>query len=151
MSENIFELTPSGSGAVWVLVPIIVLMLAFALFMVSVVYFSKNSSVHLADDELVIKGGLYGRTLPLSELNTEDARVVNLYRERDYKLKRRSNGIGLPGYNAGWFQLQNSQKVLAFVTDEKEVVYIPTENGYDLMFSVNEAEAFLGTLQGVEF
>ena len=151
MSENIFQITPSGSGAVWVLVPIIVLLLVLALYMLSMVYFSKNSSVHLAEDELVIKGGTYGRTLPLSELNIEAARVVNLYRERDYQLKWRKNGIGMPGYNAGWFQLQNSQKVLAFVTDEKEVVYIPTENGYDLMFSVNEAEEFLNTLQGVEF
>lgn len=146
MSENIFQITPAGFVSLWVLVPVILLMLGFALFFVNVLYYAKNSTVRLDDNQLVIKGGLYGRAIPLSELNLEEAQVVNLNRDRAFKLRSRRNGVGLPDYNSGWFRLEDGQKVLAFITDQREVVYIPTENGYSLMLSLENPSRFLESI-----
>ena len=146
MSENIFQIAPAGSVSLWILVPVVLLMLGFALFFINVMYYAKNSTVRIKDNELVIKGGLYGRSIPLGELHLEEAQVVNLYRDRSFQLRSRQNGVGLPGYNSGWFRLQDGQKVLAFVTDQTEVLYIPTDNGYSLMLTLENPGRFLESI-----
>ena len=147
MSENIFQITPSGSASLWVLVPTLLMLIGLALLIFSIFYSAKNSTVHITEEQLVIKGGLYGRKIPYSEINIEDAQIINLYRKREFQFRSRRNGVGLPGYQSGWFRLVNGEKALAFVTDQKEVLYIPTKNGYSLMLSLENTGRFLKSLE----
>ncbi len=61
-------------------------------------------------------------------------------------MRTRTNGAGLPGYQAGWFRLQSGEKALVFVTDLERVVYVPTNEGYSLLLSVEEPDEFLDAL-----
>ena len=110
----------------------------------------KNASFEVAKDRLIIHGGMYGRTIPLSDLILEKALSVNLHEVPDLKLKSRRNGLALPGLKTGWFRLQNKEKALAFLTDPNQVAYIPTRNGFSLLFSLQEPDRFIHLLRNPE-
>jgi hypothetical protein len=92
---------------------------------------------------------LYGRTIPGRELIAEQARVLDLTKDTDYALARRTNGTGLPGYKAGWFRLRNGEKALVFVTDPKSVAYVPTRAGYSILVSVAEPARLLEAVRAI--
>lgn len=72
---------------------------------------------------------------------------MDLTESPNYRPVWRTNGAGLPGYGSGWFQLENGDKALIFVTDKRRVVYLPTREGYSLLLSVPEPEKFLEALR----
>lgn len=130
----------------WILLPFVILLTGIGLFFLSIVHSSKNSRVMLTEEHMQIKGGLYGRTIPVDELRIEEAKRINLKVDKSYALASRRNGIGLPDYNAGWFRLKNEERALAFVTDPERVVYIPTTNGYSLLLSAEDPDRLLRAL-----
>ncbi|MBP8296296.1 MAG: hypothetical protein KAX84_09340, partial [Burkholderiales bacterium] len=85
----------------------------------------------------------YGRTLPRSSLRPEAALEVSLLEYRDLGPLWRTNGIGLPGFKAGWFRLRNREKALVLLTDPFKVTYLPTSEGYALLISTNALLAAL--------
>jgi hypothetical protein len=119
------------------------LLLLFAYF----TYSSRNTQFTISSDGLRITGTMYGRMIPANQIRMELARPVNLNLEPDLNPKWRTNGIGLPGYGAGWFKLKNGEKSLLFMTDKSHAVYIPTTNGYSVLISVAEPEGFVESLR----
>lgn len=106
-------------------------------------YWAKNTKFELTDEGLQIRGGIYRRFIPKSSLFIEGAKILDLNAEGEYQPKLRTNGIGLPGYNAGWFKLKNGEKALIFITDRSKVVYIPSKEGYSVLLSTSRPEEFL--------
>ena len=103
--------------------------------------------VRSLDNRLIIRGDIYGRTIPRSELVIDNAQIVNLKVDRKYRMTLRTNGCGLPGYASGWFRLANGEKALAFVTASDSVLYLPTTKGYSLLLSPKEPQRLLDTLR----
>lgn len=94
-----------------------------------------------------IRGTLYGRRIRRKDLLLESVERLELTETDPRSPKLRTNGIGLPGYSAGWFRLNSGEKALVFVTDPKRVVYIPTRRSYALLLSVDDPEGFVTTLK----
>ncbi len=145
--KQIFPIVPASNGPIWFFVGIAILLVGLIVLFGYFVYASRNTKFEIDSGQLRISGDMYGRTIPLSALELEKARVVNLKTEQGYQMKWRTNGAGLPGYSSGWFRLKNGEKCLAFVTDRSQVVYIPTRNGYSLLLSVQRPGDFLKPLQ----
>ncbi|MCC6862179.1 MAG: hypothetical protein IT158_26635 [Bryobacterales bacterium] len=147
--RQVFEMIPpAGSPFTLVLAGTLLLLGGtFALFLY-MAYSSRRVSFEVSPEELKIRGGLYGRTVQREELVMDRARPVDLQTEREYGLSWRTNGIGLPGYKAGWFKLRNGEKALVFVTDAHRVAYIPTRRNYSLLLSVASPPQFLDALKG---
>jgi hypothetical protein len=119
------------------------MLVLFAVF----AYASLAARFEITDDGLRIRSALYGRTIPAASLVVDEARIVDMREELQPTI--RTNGIGLPGYAAGWFRVRNQGRALLFVTDRRRVVNIPTTEGYAVMLSVQQPEAFLRRLQEV--
>lgn len=140
---EVFEIAKSNGG-VWLpmllLLPLL-LSLAAALWL-----WPRPLSVEVGPETLQIRGSLYGRRIPRTELILERGRLVDLDRNRGFGLARRTNGTGLPGYSVGWFRLDNSEKALVFVTTRNQVAYIPTRRGYSLLLSVVDPDALFRAL-----
>jgi hypothetical protein len=98
---------------------------------------------------LRVRGTLYGRLVPAAALRVGAARRVDLAAEPALAPARRTNGLGLPGYGAGWFRLAGGGRALAFVTDRNRLVHVPTTAGYDLLLSVDDPDGLLAGLRGV--
>jgi hypothetical protein len=117
-----------------------IICIGLAFFILSFGYQCKKAVFSLTSRALTIKPGIYGRTIPKEEIDIAGVRVIDLNYERGYQPRWWKNGAGLPGYSTGWFKLQNGEKVLMFVTDRSNVVYIPTRKNYSVLLSVQQAD-----------
>jgi len=145
--DQIFPIIPASSKAFWGLAVIAVFLVALLGLFGYIAYSARQVRFEVSPAGLKIVGGLYGRTIPLKSLNLAEAARVDLQRSSEYAPKWRTNGIGLPGYQAGWFSLANGEKALLFVTDSHRVVRLPTTEGFTLFVSVADADGFLKSLR----
>lgn len=109
-------------------------------------YASLTARFEISEERLRIRSAIYGRTIPIRELLPENARIVDLQTDREFRPTMRTNGIGIPGYRAGWFRVRQG-KALLFITDPTRAVYLPTRMGYSLLLSVQDPEGFLQALR----
>jgi hypothetical protein len=149
--ERTFGIIPASFNPymfIWILSVLIGLIAAGIIgLLISFGYQARHASFTVTDQGLRIGPGLYGRFIPKEDINAEGVRLINLNIETGYRLKRSTNGAGLPGFAAGWFKLENKEKALLFVTDRSNVVYIPTTANYSVMLSVQGAREFVDLLQ----
>jgi hypothetical protein len=143
MTAKVFPIIPASAKAMWVMLPVALILIVMAALVVFIVYSTKNAKFEVTDGGLRIKGALYGRFIPKDTFVKSGARILNLDREGDFQPRTRSNGIGLPGYSEGWFKLKNGEKALLFLTDRTKVVYLPTNKDYTLMLSAKHPEEML--------
>jgi len=143
---EVFTIAPASPKPLWVFAAIAVFLLALLLLFGFFAYASRATRFELSSEGLAIRRTMYGRTIPWSSLNTDDAGVVNLQQAPHLRPRWRSNGIGLPGYQAGWFRLREGRGLL-FVTDPTRVVALPTREGYTLLLSVRDPEAFVQAIR----
>lgn len=146
MSE-IFPMTPAGNGPIWFSVILAAVLVGLVGLFSRLAWSSRHVSFEVSPQGLRIRGDLYGRLLPLSALDLDRARLLNLREERDWQLKWRTNGTALPGYAAGWFRLRGGGKALVFVTDPTRVLLIPTRENYTLLMSARDPDGLLAALR----
>ena len=125
-----------------------VLLVALALVFAWSAWGASHSSIKIANDSITVRIPIYGRVVPIANVNVERARVLSVGESEDVKSATRTNGIGLPGYAAGWFKLPNGTRALLSVTQGR-VLFIPTTEGYSLWLSVLDPEAALTQLRSV--
>jgi hypothetical protein len=148
---NVFPIAPASGS--WLLILFVVpctalLAFGFAVLGASVLG-SQRSRFEVNAGGLVLRGDLYGRTIPRGELVGDDVRVVDLAREQGLAPVRRTRGTAIPGYRSGWFRLADGRKALLYVTDETHVVYVPTTAGYVLLLSAADADGLARELRRI--
>ncbi len=112
------------------------------------IYWQANSaSITLVNHQLQLQLPLFSQDMALSDLNLVDAKVVNLHSEHAPVLSWRTNGVGLPGYQLGWFKLKQDGKALVAISDPQQVLYIPTTLGFSLLLSTPQAPVLLQQLR----
>ena len=118
-------------------------LLIYSLFANRITTFTVDSKY------LSINRAIYGKRIELNRLDIANAQVLDLSQDNNKKFRPiiRTNGIGLPFYQAGWFRLRSKEKALLFVSNSKKVAYIPTTENYVLMLSVNNPEKLLASIR----
>jgi hypothetical protein len=107
-----------------------------------------RSRVVIKPEGLMIDVPLYRRTEAWKVLKLEEAEILRDPLPDTWKLKWRTNGIGLPGYMVGWFTTRTGEKVFAARTGNP-VVRIPTTGRHHLLLSVDDPQAFVDALHGL--
>lgn len=144
---QVFEIAPTGGFRhLWPLLPVVIV-LGIAIFIAIALLVPTKIEVSAAG--IRIRNTLYGRFIPAEKLRTEAARVVNLSTSPQLAPARRTNGSGLPGYQAGWFRLRNGEKALVFLTDRQHAIYLPTSEGYSLLVSPKQPDQFVSQLRAL--
>ena len=144
--SQVFPIVPASSKTLWSIGVFAVLMLVMLCLSLVIAYSSQQVKFEINEQQLSITGDLYGRTIPLTSLVIDKAKVIKLEKSSPYQPRWRTNGIGLPGYQSGWFKLKNGEKALLFVTEYNQVVYLPTVEGYSLLISVKQPRELLNTI-----
>lgn len=143
-----FPIAPAASKAMWLLPAILAIVLVpLIVVIVGTVSGARASRFEISDDGLRLTGDWYGRLIPAAQVRAGDARRVDLAHERGMVPRRRTWGTGLPGYQAGWFRLQNGEPALLYLTDRARAVYVPTTAGYGVLLSPADPDAFLASLR----
>lgn len=143
-------MTPA-TGKIWLplLVPLLIglaVVVVVSCLSVRSLYSARHATAEVNDSALVLTGE-YARNIALQDLNLAKAQVVNLAERSDLSPDARTNGVGLPGYQAGWFKLHNGQKALLHLTARDRVVYLPTKEGYAVLLSVTDPGGLLDSLR----
>ena len=144
--SQVFPIVPASSKTLWSIGVFAVLMLVMLCLCLVIAYSSQQVKFKINEQQMIITGDLYGRTIPLTSLVIDKAKVIKLEKSSPYQPRWRTNGIGLPGYQSGWFKLKNGEKALLFVTEYNQVVYLPTVEGYSLLISVKQPRELLNTI-----
>jgi|SRR5579875_3482182 len=144
--NQVFPMVPASAKALWVMAVILVPLISLLGYSA---YASRHTKFEVSESGLRIHGGLYGRTIPAESLVCSRAKAVDLKADPSLKPGLKTNGIGLPGYQAGWFHLKNGEKALVFLTDRSSVAYIPTREGYSLVLSVKNVPVFLNSIRDI--
>jgi hypothetical protein len=143
-----FPIVPAHSRALWVLLGVIMLaMLGAATMLLLTARGSTRSQFEVSAQGLRLKGDLYGRLLPAAALRFDEIRIVDLGVARELRPVVRTFGTGAPGYQSGWFRLQNGEKALLYLTDRRRVVYIPTTEGFSVLLSAQSPERLVDRLR----
>ncbi len=141
-----FDLTPAPTLTLLTLGLIAILLVAFGLMFVWSAWGASHSSINITNDSLTVRIPLYGRVVAIANVSPERARVLSFEESQEVKSATRTNGIGLPGYAAGWFKLPNGSRALMSITQGR-VLFIPTTEGYSLWLSVVDPDAALTQLR----
>lgn len=142
-----FPIVPATGRAYAVAIPVGIVALFLIALAVYLIWSPTHVRLEVSPGSLRIRGDIYGRTIPLSELDLSQASVVNLNQQPDLRPRFRTNGTGLPGYSAGWFRLSGGAKALCFVTERQSVTVIPDRQGWLLLLSVADPPKFMDALR----
>jgi hypothetical protein len=104
------------------------------------------SVVAIEGQQLRISVPIYGRVIPLERVLADSVRDVSLPRDETYRLTRRTNGLGVPGYQLGWFRAQGEERVLAAVTGSEALAF-RTKDDYAVLLSLADRAGFMRAVQ----
>ena len=141
-------MVPATGRYLWLLIPVVAIVALAMAMLATTIIASRSARFEVTSEGLRLRGDLYGRLIPRSQLRLGEARRVDLASERNLQPSWRTMGTGLPGYQAGWFRLRSGEKALLYLTDRSRAVYIPTTEGYSLLLSPMDPDGFLSRLRG---
>lgn len=149
MLSQEFPLAPYTVGMFYIVAAVIAVVMAGLLGLMLYVAIGFNRvSLEISGDKLQVHGIFYGRTLDKKQLKVNEARVVDVTgSDRDYEPVRRNNGLGTSQFKYGMFTLHNGEKALVALSDPHRAVYLPTTEGYNILASPKDPEAFLAALR----
>jgi PH (Pleckstrin Homology) domain-containing protein len=146
-----FELAPASSVSTLILAAFSFLLLAITAVSIWTTWsMTTLGALRVADGEIELRVPVFGRTMPIASLDREHARIVTLDATSDLRPRWRTNGLGLPGYQIGWYRLRDGSKALLALTSREHVLYIPTHEGFSLLVSVDRPEEALRALRAGE-
>jgi hypothetical protein len=115
---------------------------------VALLFWPRALSVEVTHEAVIVRGSIYGRSVPRSQLRLSEARIVDLASEPALRPRVRTNGTGLPNYKVGWFRLSDRERALCFLTTTDSVLYLPTTENYALLISTADPAGLLNSLNG---
>jgi Bacterial PH domain len=145
--KEIFPIAAASSNALLLLLPIVLILVAGLALVILTATSIGRGSVEVSTDSIRLRAPIYGRSIPMTSIMAEQAQIIDTTKEANLRPKWRTNGIGLPGYAAGWFKLQNGEKALVLMTDRHKVLYLPTREGYSVLVSAAEPERLLASIK----
>jgi Bacterial PH domain len=147
MDHEVFPIARGSSAARWLCGVIGVLTFALGAFIGTFFFLgSRIVTLEVSDRGVRVHGDIYGRLIKAADLKVAQARILDIGVESGYKPAGRTNGLGLPNYQSGWFRLANGSKALLFVTDWNRAVVVPTTEGFDLVVSPADPQSFRNAL-----
>lgn len=126
--------TTPGEGAYWTCGVCVAI-----LFMVGVLADRRNFlEIDLLEAAIRIRGDLYGKTWPLATFHVDQARLIDLAQEPEFRPKWKLWGTSMAGYQSGTFRLHNGKSATLFLSAKDSVLVLPFRDGSILLLSVGQ-------------
>lgn len=107
----------------------------------------RRQRITLDTTDLTIRSTFYTRTVTISALRLEQARIVDLAEHTSLQPALRTNGYSLPGFRAGHFRMRGGGKVFCLVTDSSRVLVLPLLDGSTVLISPEHPHTLLDALR----
>lgn len=120
----------------------------FVLVLLIVVAMPKHVPWLVTDGKLQIHARfIWSEDYPVCDLQTGQARVLDLTRESEWLPGKKIYGFGGGSYNAGNFYLRNGKEVELALAKETVAVLLPRPDRVPVMVGVTDPDAFLSALR----
>lgn len=126
---------------------LLVIQAAIAVITLSLVLPLWRREASFDGQRLRMKATWYTRESPLAAFLLDQARVVDLRGQHEFKPFIKTNGLGLPGLWAGHFRLRDGGKAFCLVTDRSRVLALPHADGRVWLISLEHPQAVLDILR----
>lgn len=103
-------------------------------------------SVTLADGVLHVRAVVNSYTAPLTALDTQAARIVDLDEHTELRPILKTFGTSMPGLQLGNFRLRDRSAAFVLLTSRRKVVVVPRHDGKRLLLSLRQPQQFLHAL-----
>ncbi|MBE8168794.1 MAG: hypothetical protein HAW66_10560 [Shewanella sp.] len=137
----------SGFKYLWIIIIVGILGMLTYVFIKS-----WHSTVNIIADDIVFNVPLYSKAFPLADIQLSKIAVIDLSTSSGVELDYRQNGLGLPGYQLGYYRLKSPYNEISMalisVTEPSKVIVVPTTENLLLMFSVDNPEEVVEQLKG---
>ena len=105
-------------------------------------YQGQSANITLNMTQFSLNVPFYGTTMPRSDILVTGVRVWDAEQEPELKPDIRSNGFDVPGFQLGWYRLNDGQKALV-VAGQGQWLVIPTRQEYIIMITTEDPERLL--------
>ena len=135
---------PVALGSSYVLM-LIIFFSVFTWFYLS----ARRTDFVLLEGHLLIRNSAHGKHFTYDELKVEEASVVDLLAEPQYRPRAKIFAISAFFFRAGSFYLHSGEKAHVFYTGESRAVYIPMRGSHSLLLGPADPAVFLHALREV--
>ncbi len=146
----LFAITLSHRTPLWLagsalLAPLLFLQLVYLVVAARI----RRAGVALNAQAIGIDGGFGSRLIALQRLAPRGVREIDLAQHPEVRPLLKTWGIGLPGFQAGWFRLRDGRKALCLITDREHVSLLEDETGLVYLLSLADPAPLRRALQNV--
>jgi hypothetical protein len=106
----------------------------------------RNPQAKLSHEGLKIRVSFVNKTWPLSNMNRDAAKEINLDSKPEFKPRWKLYGAAMPGLKSGLFKLKNGETAHLYITTMQRIVYVPTNKG-PILLSMEKPAEFLDYLK----
>ena len=110
-------------------------------------WIARRTDFVLLAGHLLVRNSAHGKHFAYDELTVEEARVVDLPAEPQYRPGGKIFAISAFFFYGGSFHLRSGEKAHVFYTGAPRAVYIPTHGPYALLLGPADPDTFLCALQ----
>jgi hypothetical protein len=119
---------------------------AFAAVFVMLIRAVQRRNIVLVGGELDVTATLYRRKLPVAAFDLGKALIVNLDDHQEWRPLVKTNGLGLPGLQAGWFRTRGLVKTFCLLTARHRVLVLPELTGGATLLSAERPQQLLDAM-----
>jgi hypothetical protein len=131
---GVLAISSPWSSLLKVTTPIVGTLLIVAASLGFQIAFSRMAT---SPDNIVVRAGFYRAEISRAEMVTV-ASEIDLETEQSFSGLVRTNGLSVPGYNAGWFVSKGGRKVFLATGKNKRVVLIRSSGPFDMVLGGDE-------------
>ncbi|PZP62363.1 MAG: hypothetical protein DI597_05670 [Pseudoxanthomonas spadix] len=107
----------------------------------------RRQALVIDQGELDLRTTFFRNRVPLSQLQPEQARIVDLDEHLELRPQLKTRGYALPGLRSGWYRLRNKRKAFVALADSRRVLWLPTTAGHALLLDVRDPHGLLALLR----
>lgn len=138
--------TPAFGSSVVGAIVLILLFFPLAALFAWFALAQRRSTIVVTDRHVTLNVPIYGRTMELDRLMPDSLHKVTMTNPEQYRLTLRTNGLGMPGYQLGWFRTKGAGRVLAAISGNDLVVW-QTRDDYGVIVSPEDGDGLIAALR----
>ncbi len=101
-------------------------------------WFLSRNEIMLDGQALTVRAAFYERSVNRADIDWNESHFIDAARDSGLAPRVRVNGIGLPGYRAGWFRLANGARAFVLQT-QGPLAYLPVTGGEAFLLTVTRS------------
>lgn len=109
----------------------------------------RRRRIQLEQGELKVTATLFRKQIPVSAIDLDKARIVNLDEHTELKPALKTNGFSLPAFTAGNYRLRNKAKAFCLISGRARVLVLPLRDGPLVLLSPEKPRELLEGLREV--